>query len=285
MIAAGGMGYFYWRVTGNPFRMTYKVNRETYAVVPYFLFFSKRAVPQYHHPVMQYFYARWEVDQFDESHTFLGFARRTGDKIAQLWRFFAGPAFSLPLIAFPWILRDRRMRLALVACVIFSLGCLVETWTFTFSVAPAVGLFYLLLIQCARHLNLWQRNGVSIGPLLVRSVPIVCIGMIILLVAGILAHAPMEPHWPVGNLDRVQVIDQLSRIPGDHLVIVRYGADHNVHRDWIYNAPDIDQARIVWARDMGKQQNQELLQYFGKRHAWVVSGDESPPALEPYPSN
>src|SRR5437870_8118666 len=40
-LAAGAMGYFYWRVTGSPFRMTYAVNRETYAVVPYFLFFSK----------------------------------------------------------------------------------------------------------------------------------------------------------------------------------------------------------------------------------------------------
>ena len=285
MISAAGMGYFYWRVTGSPFRMTYKVNRETYAVVPYFLFFSKRAVPPYHHAVMRDYYAGWEVDQFNEGHTFLGFTHRTGNKILQLWRFFVGPAFSLPLIAFPWIIRDRRMRLALVACAVFSVGCLVETWTFAHYVAPATGLFYLLLVQCLRHLSLWKRYGFSTGQLLVRSVPIVCIGMIILRVVGIVAHAPMEPPWPVGNLDRVAVIDQLSRIPGDHLVIVSYGPDHNVDRDWIYNAPDIDRARIVWARDMGKDSNQELLQYFSSRHAWLMHGDDSPPLLYPYPSH
>ena len=285
MISAAGMGYYYWRVTGSPLRMTYKVDRQTYAVVPYFLFFSKRAVPQYHHAVMRDYYAGWEVDQFNEGRTLRGFTRRTGNKILQLWRFFVGPAFSLPLIAFPWILTDRRMRLALVACAVFSVGCLVETWTFAHYVAPATGLFYLLLVQCLRHLSLWQRHGFPTGQLLVRSVPIVCIGMIILRLVGIVVHAPMEPPWPVGNLDRVELIDHLSRIPGDHLVIVSYGPDHNVDRDWIYNAPDIDRSRIVWARDMGKQGNKELLQYFSTRHAWLMSGDDSPPLLVPYPSN
>ena len=69
----GATGYYYWRVTGSPLRMTYAVNRETYAVVPYFLFFSKRAVPEYHHAVMRDYYAGWEVRQFDEAHTLAGF--------------------------------------------------------------------------------------------------------------------------------------------------------------------------------------------------------------------
>ncbi len=285
IISAAGMGYYYRGVTGSPFLMTYKVNRETYAVVPYFLFFSKRAVPQYHHAVMRDYYAGWEVDQYNEARTLRGLTERTANKILQLWRFFIGPAFSLPLIAFPWIVRDRRMRLALVACAVFSLGCLVETWTFAHYVAPAMGLFYLVLVQSLRHLNVWRHHGFLAGQLLVRSVPIVCVGMIILRIVGITAHAPLESPWPVGNLDRVAVMDKLSRIPGNHLIIVRYGPDHNVDRDWIYNAPDIDRSRIVWARDMGKQNNQELLQYFNTRHAWLMSGDDSPPLLEPYPSN
>jgi len=285
VIAGAGMGYYYWKVTGSPFRMTYKVNRETYAVVPYFIFFSKRAVPQYHHPVMRDYYAGWEVDQYNEARTLRGFARRTGTKISQLWRFFVGPAFSLPLLAFPRILRDRRVRLALVACAVFSVGCLVETWTFAHYVAPAMGLFYLLLVQSARHMNVWRWRKGKVGHRLVRSVPIVCVGMIIIRLAGIVAHAPMEPPWPVGNLDRIAVIEKLNKIPGDHLVVVRYGPDHNVDRDWIYNPPDIDRARIVWARDMGTLANEELLRYFSNRHVWLMSGDDSPPTLEPYPPN
>ena len=286
LIAAGAAtGYYYWRVTGSPFRMTYAVNRETYAVVPYFLFFSKRAVPEYHHAVMRDYYAGWEVSQFDEARTLVGFVRRTGNKILQLWRFYIGPAFSLPLLAFPGILRDRRMRLALAAGAVFCVGWLVETWTFPHYVAPATGLVYLVLVQCMRHLRLWRRNGIPVGQLLVRSVPVVCVGMIILRLAGIVAQAPLEPHWPLGNLDRVRIVERLSTLGGMHLIIVRYGPDHNVDRDWIYNAPDIDGSQIVWARDMGKDENLELLRYFHDRHVWLMSGDESPPQLEPYPAN
>ena len=284
-VAAVGMGYFYWRVTGSPFRMTYAINRETYAVVPYFLFFSKRAVPQYHHAVMRDYYAGWEVAQFDEARTVRGFIRRTANKIVQLWRFYLGPAFSLPLLAFPCILRDRRMKLALVSGAVFCLGWLVETWTFPHYVAPATGLAYLIVIQCMRHLNLFRRDGRPIGQSLVRSVAIVCVGMIVFRLVGIGAHARLEPRWPVGNLDRTEVVNRLSKISGDHLVIVRYGPDHNVDRDWIYNAPDIDRARIVWARDMGKEQNEELLRYFSTRHAWLMLGDDSPPHLERYPAD
>lgn len=285
IIAAVATGYFYWRVTGSPFRMTYAVDRNTYAVVPYFLFFSKRAVPEYHHAVMRDYYAGWEVAQFDEARTLAGFVRRTGDKIVQLWRFYLGPAFLLPLLAFPWILRDRRLRLALVAGFIFCLGWLVETWTFPHYVAPATGLVYLVLVQCMRHVRLWRREQAPVGRFLVRSIPVVCVAMIVLRLTGIVVHAPLEPHWPLGNIDRVHIIEKLDAIPGSHLVIVRYGPGHNVDRDWIYNAPDIDGSRIVWARDMGKDRNTELLQYFPDRHAWLMWGDESPPQLAPYPVN
>lgn len=284
-IAGIATAYFYVRVTGSPLKMTYAVNRETYAVVPYFLFFSKRTVPHYNHEVMRDYYAGWEVQQFDEARTVAGFIRRTGNKVLQLWRFYVGPALSLPLVVTPWIVKDRRIRLAVVAGAVFSIGWLIETWTFPHYVAPATGLVYLVIIQCSRRLWLFSYRKGNVGRALVRSVPVVCVGMIVLRLAGIAAHAPLEPRWPVGNLDRIEVIAQLQQMSGGHLVIVRYGPEHNVDRDWVYNAPDIDASPIVWARDMGKSANEELLRYFNTRHAWLMYGDESPPRLEPYPQN
>ena len=150
IVAGVAMGYYYWRVTGSPFRMTYAVNRETYAVVPYFLFFSKRAVPEYHHAVMRDYYAGWEVRQFDEARTLTGFVRRTGNKIVQLWRFYLGPAFLLPLIAFPWILRDRRMRLALICRHYFCLGGWWRRGPFpTMSPPPQVWCIWCWCSACA----------------------------------------------------------------------------------------------------------------------------------------
>jgi len=282
VIAAAATGYYYWRVTGSPFRMAYAVNRETYAVVPYFLFFSMRAVPTYHHPAMRDYYAGWEVQEFEEARTLRGFIARTLHKAFELWRFYIGPALTLPLLALPFAFRDRRIRLALVAGLIFCSGLLIETWTFPHYVAPATGLVYLVLMQCLRRLRLWQWREESTGLLLTRALPVVCMAMIVLRMAGVAVHAPLEPRWPRGNPDQPKVIAQLRQIPGGHLVIVRYGPDHIVDRDWIYNEPDIDRADVVRARDMGDEQNQELLRYFNRRHAWLMEGDDVPPKLVPY---
>ena len=104
--------------------------------------------------------------------------------------------------------------------------------------------------------------------------------MILLRVMAVLTHTQIEPEWPRGNLDRARLLAQLSQLPGMHLVLVRYGGHHDVDHEWVWNEASIDDAKVVWARDMGEQQNQELLQYFNTRHAWQVNGDDSPPRVE-----
>src|SRR5258707_14162228 len=42
LVASLATGYYYYRVTGNPFRMTYQVNAETYAAAPVLLWQSTR---------------------------------------------------------------------------------------------------------------------------------------------------------------------------------------------------------------------------------------------------
>ena len=275
-----GMGYYYWRVTGSPFRMTYQVNRETYATAPYFLWESPRPEPVYRHAVMRDFY-RWELARFEQYRTLGGAAYRTWDKLVGSWKFYCGPLFTIPLLAFPWILRDRKMRFPLLAGAFFLLGLAVETWTMPHYVAPATGLIYLLLLQSMRHLRLWRRRGPQTGIALVRAIPAIACAMVLLRVGAAAAHAQIEPAWPRGNLDRLAVTRQLDAMPGRHLVIVSYGPHHDVDWEWVYNAADIDGAKIVWARDMGARDNQELLQYFHDRQVWRLNGDQSPPRLEP----
>jgi hypothetical protein len=275
-----GMGYYYWRVTGSPFLMTYQVNRGTYATAPYFLWQSPRPEPVYHHPVMRDFY-RWELKRFEGYHTFGGAAYRTWDKLVSSWKFYCGPLLTIPLLAFPWILRDKKMRFPLIAGAFFLLGLAVETWTMPHYVAPATGLIYLVLLQCMRHLRLWRWRGQPIGVAVVRAIPAIACAMLLLRVAAAASHAPIEPAWPRGNLDRVAITHQLEAAPGRHLVLVSYGPHHDVDWEWVYNGADIDDAKIVWAREMGAQEDQELLRYFPDRKVWHLDGDQSPAKLEP----
>jgi hypothetical protein len=278
-------GYYYARVTGSPFRMTYQVNRGTYATAPYFLWQKPHPEPPYHHKVMRDFY-RWELTQFEENRTLLGALRRTRDKLVALWQFYPGPALSVPLLAFPWILRDRRMRFPLAALAVFVAGLSLQTWTLPHYFAPATALFYLVLLQCMRHMRLWRGRRSPQGTAAVRMIVVVCCAMFLLRVVAAITHTAIEPAWPRGNLDRPAIIQQLNRQPGYHLVLVRYqptyGVEHDVDHEWVYNAADIDSAKIVWARDMGDRQNQELLHYFHGRRVWLLNGDQASPRLEPY---
>ena len=280
-------GYYYWRVTGNPFRMTYQVNRGTYATAPYFLWQKPRPELSYHHEVMRDFY-RWELAQFEENRSLAGALHRTGEKLLGLWQFYLGPALSFPLLAFPLIFRDRRMRFPLAVLAVFVVGLALQTWTLPHYFSPATALLYLLLLQCMRHIRVWKGRHSSQGTAAIRMIVVVCGAMILLRLVAATAHVSIEPAWPRGNLDRAAIIRQLDRQPGQHLILVRYqpayGTQHNVDHEWVYNAADVDAAKIVWARDMGEKQNQELLSYFHDRHVWSLNGDPASPRLEPYTS-
>ena len=283
VISGAFTGYYYYRVTGSPFRMTYQVNRGTYATAPYFLWQLPRPEPEYHDVVMRDFY-RWELRQFEQNRTLRGALSRTSDKLVSIWKFYFGPLLTIPFLALPWTFRDRKMRFPLIAGAVFVAGLAVQTWTMPHYVAPATGLIYIVLIQCLRHMRLWRWRGQPIGVAFLRVIPMIAIAMVLLRVSAVAAHVQIEPAWPRGNLDRAAVVRELQHSPGEHLVIVHYGPRHDVDWEWVYNAADIDHAKVVWARDMGDEQNQELLRYFAARKIWLLNGDDSPPKLSPYTS-
>jgi hypothetical protein len=66
-------------------------------------------------------------------------------------------------------------------------------------------------------------------------------------------------------------------------VLVHYGTNHNIFfNEWVYNRADLNSARVIWAHDMGSAKNQELIDYFKGRRAWLVDADSHPAKLMPY---
>jgi len=281
-MAGAATGYYFWRVTGSPFTMPYQVDRNTYAIAPYFIWQHPRPEPHYRHAVMRDFYRDFELRDYEASRSALGFVERFLFRSGTLWAFYAGPIFSIGLLALPCIFRDRRMRFPLLVAGSVVVSMILEIWTGAHYVAAATGLFYLLLVQCLRHLNLWRWQGRRVGAQMVRAVPALCLAMIILRIAAVVSGTAIEPPWPRGNLRRVAVLRQLEARPRQQLVIVQYRPNHPTHNEWVYNRADIDAAKVVWARDMGATGNEELLRYFANRQVWTINGDDPSPMPEPY---
>ncbi len=136
LVAAVGTGYYYHRVTGSPFRMAYQTNRDTYATAPYFIWQTPRPEPEYHHAVMRDFY-RWELGEFERNRTFTGYVRRGAEKFISWWQFYLGPLLTLSLLAFPAVVRQRKMRLPLLICAAMLVAFSVQPGRFlTTSLQP-----------------------------------------------------------------------------------------------------------------------------------------------------
>src|SRR5262249_23234303 len=77
--------------------------------------------------------------------------------------------------------------------------------------------------------------------------------------------------------------EQLAHTPGKLLVFVRYFRPTHLFQDeWVYNEADLDAARIVFARDLGVDENQKLIRYYPTRRVWLLEPEFRPPRLRAY---
>ncbi len=278
---AAWTGYYYYRVTGSPFRMTYEVNREMYGTGRYFIWQSAWPQKTYHHAKMQAQYER-ELRQWRENRTLGGFIHKTGQTLYDFWRVYLNPPLLFAFIALPWALRDRKMRVPWMILIIFVLGVQAETWFLPHYIAPATALLFLIVMQCMRHARMFRWRGRPVGLAFVRAVTVVYIGTVVLRVGLAVTHVHPEKEFQHGDMERAAVVQELNALPGEHVVLVSYSPDFDLDREWVYNLADIDGSKIVWARDMGPKQNQELLNYYPRRQFWTVHAGSSPPILQPY---
>ena len=281
-IAAAGMSYYFWRVTGSPVRMPYQVDRETYALAPYFVWETPRPEPVYHYVEFRKFYVDWELKEFEQSQRLSGFLARCIYKTISFWMFFLGPLLTLSLLGLPAALRSPKMRFPLFLAGFLLLGFAVEVWTAPQYEAPATCLVYLFIVQSLRHLRWWRWRGRPVGLTLVRAIPLLAVAMIGIRLLAIVTHTQIEGSWPRGNLERAAIVKSLENLPSKSLVLVKYEPKHLVTFEWVYNAADIDASKVVWARDMGDAGNKELLNYFHDRRVWMVDPDDKVPRPAPY---
>jgi hypothetical protein len=279
-----GLACYCRAITGSPLVVPYAVNQRLYGW-PLTLPWQRLQPVVYRHSDLRLYY-EWEQcvqhRKSDPKDT-IAFSSL---KLAPLWRFYFGPALTVPLFGIRKWWRDRRIRIPLL-CAAISLALAVIIAAYPHYIAPAAGCFLAIIVQGIRHLRAGkQKLGIGLS----RAVIAACVLMLPVRIfcdsTGFLSATPGIHTWSSQGSGqgawRANILRALESKPGRHIVFVQYNRLAYLTTEWVYNEADIDAARVVWAQDMGDARNQEVLRYYRDRRAWIVKPDDAPGKLSPY---
>jgi signal transduction histidine kinase len=280
VIALAFVGYYNWRGTGNPVLFPYVVYQTKTFTSPPVFWMDAPVVPAFTNPQSAAYSAEQRAEFEDRrSHLVRTWERRGMDFLD----FFLGPSLAAPLLTLPWLIGDHRMRLPIAQLLVSFMGLLAVVPFFVHYAAPLTATMSLVAMQGMRHLRRWQCNGRLRGIGLTRAIVLVTLAVIPAHVGKTIVESRRGISWSDPQMrERARIARELESTPGQHLVIVSYAPDHDVHREWVYNAADVDHAKIVWAREIPGVDLKSLLEYFKGRTIWVVDPDHPPIRLEPF---
>ncbi|MFP3938673.1 MAG: hypothetical protein ACLF0P_00050 [Thermoanaerobaculia bacterium] len=271
----GAQGVYNHAVTGSPVAMPYQVAQEQYAAAPAFLFQAPGPAPSYRHAVMEEFWMQWARESHERNRELQVILTRVPAKIRKLALFFLGPGV-LALVGLGRAPDRRWVAYAGVGVLLVVAAALLTRATFAHYVAPVTVLFYVLLGAGMRGLHRRARTGKRV------SLAFVVVGAFALTLP-INAGKFLSSDRPPFAVERASLLADLEAMPGDHLVFVEYGPNHNVHQEWVFNRADIDASGVVWARTIDSSRDRELIEYFSGRVVWNLKVDGRDPVLEPHP--
>jgi hypothetical protein len=283
LLTAGWMGFYNYRVTGSALTLPYTLNEQRYAATP--IFWVQPPLPprerEYRDPSMRNFWEVWDAEFYANVRRMP--VRALGAVVGALGTLMGEmeQLLALPLALSLLLARLRSVRVLLATGAVFTGAVLLEKYTFGHYLAPATGVILLLAVFGLRLLHALRLRGKAVGP----AVAAVTVGIVFVNLAwalGVMFFDGVPATTPAATMLRRQTEAKLLQEPGAHVVIVHYSAAHDIHQEAVYNGPDIDGQKIVWAFDRGRSENLKLLHYYAGRKFWLLEPDPPDQRLEPY---
>ncbi len=185
--------------------------------------------------------------------------------------FFLGPSVILAIQGIRHFRLNHWHILALACCCVIGLHALLTRAAYAHYVASVSPLFYVLF-GSAINVRVARRREVSSS----LVITILAIPALILVLQG----GATVLRGPSSFLElRADVLSRVTQAGGRHLVIVSYTANHDPNRDWVYNGAKMEGSAVLWARDLGEAENEELTRYYSDRKIWHLTVDTEPRAI------
>jgi hypothetical protein len=272
ILAGLWMVYYNFKVTGLPWKMPYQVYENHYPSTPIFLWSTKPqardlSVPRIFLDLQQTFLQKQHTLQ-----TLNGYVKEKTNDLLNVLFFYFRFVLLIPLVTLPLVFRNRWNALAGLIVGLVFVTAFLETQSYPRKLAPAAGLLVLLAVQSLRHLRFYRFRGRPVGSAFTALLAVVLGCSVAVSFLPFFHAAP----WPVSQ-QRAELENRLNKEPGRHLILVKLGSGSYAypHFAWVYNRADIDAAKVIWARDLGWEQNQKLCQYYQGRDIWLLESGEA----------
>jgi len=263
------MARYNWRVTGHADLPPYAYDAELHDRAALFVWQTPKPAIHYGNAELESFYNQYERLAYDRSWATVKSVFQ--DKWEHCSLAFLWPACWLLVPGVFFLYRDTRFRLLLFSLLATLFGYCLVVWPGPHYIAPAAAILFAAMVQSIRHLRTVRIFRRPIGAALSRVIVLALLFDVSQLVAQRLGDAQGWGGW--GLSDRADLLHDLESKPGKHVVLVRYGPDHSVHEEWVFNAADIDASKVIWARDLPGEINGQLFRYYPDRTIWLATPD------------
>lgn len=316
-IAISAMGYQYYRVTGSPFTLPYSVHHAQYYPTPLFSFQPINHSATKGNPRIREVFESYTIPPVLES--MLGMGLPDSTVLRSVYGFFY-LNFALPFFFFspvllmlfyfavPIALKQNRWLWLIVGSILFTFFCMSfgVWWDQYHYAAPLTACFFLLIAEGFRCFfesgkdNL-QRKRVFLTFFCLILGSVIYLQLFsykqpqmkkdfsadrALLTEGLSTNTKVKIDLPrKATFFKDEMEKVVEGLPDRYIAIVSYAPNYDFHDEIIFNKADIENAKMVWAHDLGAEKNKSLLGYYNNRKVLHVKIDGGGIEIEPVNSN
>ncbi|MFL6438968.1 MAG: hypothetical protein ACJ71Q_15420 [Terriglobales bacterium] len=277
------MAYYNYRGTGRPAEMPYTANFDQYHFVRPFIGTGMRPFPHYNNYQMAALFATWEGQPGRMARSWSGIQKLEKAKFHFYYKEHFAPLLILALTGCYFCFRrEERSFLGFTFLAVLAGLFAVVWWPLSSYPAPLLVSFFGLAFLGIRYLGTARIRGYQLGRYWARGVLLALIVSPLINIPHLIHKADKIRYPMQWNEDRERVIHQLQQRPESDLVLVRYAPMHDPAHEWVYNGPDIDSQKIIFARSLGADKDCNLVHYYEDRKIWFVDVGLNPwPQLKP----
>ena len=266
------------QVTGSWGTLPYQLSRYQYGIPTTFTFQSN---PVPHRPLSVE--QQIDYDAQTDAHQLASgsYLSQLGGRV-RFYRFFVLAPLYLALPAFLFALRQYRFVWISVALAIFWIGDAFYPFFYPHYIAAEACVLLLVVVVSLEQISRWSQEAVVFILAVCLAHFVFWYGVQFSDNRNLLTALSSEGYWDTIDCSdaHTDINDRLAKEPGKQLVLVRYGPRHPPG-EWIQNRADIDRARVVWALDLGPDEDAALERYYPDRRIWLLAPDTRPPTLTP----